>query len=202
MGTGQGFGLTGGGLIGFAESAPMMALQAGASGAGGMGAGSGAGAAAAIGASLWQNIGQPEVNEAIKSGTQIAAAAAMAPLETMWLGGGQMGAPTVGSPAKAGWTGKLLGSVLGSHFDASNIAGAVQPPKDPQGEKNSGDSGQADPLGGNNGKQNGGKGGSGGPSGSKDDPMHVNVTNQPSQPQGTAQSNATIPAVASGTTGL
>ena len=197
MGTGQGFGLTGGGLIGFAESAPMMALQAGASGAGGMGAGSGAGAAAAIGASLWQNIGQPEVNEAIKSGTQIAAAAAMAPLETMWLGGGQMGAPTVGSPAKAGWTGKLLGSVLGSHFDASNIAGAAQPPKDPQGEKNSGDSGQADPLGGNNGKQNGGKGG-GGPTGNRRRPAAREVVGGGSTPpQGSTTSAMAVPSMQS-----
>ena len=66
----------------------------------------GAGAGAAAAAALWSNIGQPELNEAISKGTQIAAAAAMAPLESTWLGGGQMGAPTVGSPAQVGWTGK------------------------------------------------------------------------------------------------
>jgi Rieske Fe-S protein len=37
----------------------------------------------------------------------------------------------VGSPAQAGWTGKLIGAAIGSQFSAPNIAGATPPPKDP-----------------------------------------------------------------------
>jgi hypothetical protein len=77
IGYGSGFGLTGGRAIGLAESLPGLA--AGAAGSAGAVA-PGAGAAASAAAALWSNIGQPELNEAIKSGTQIAATAAMAPL--------------------------------------------------------------------------------------------------------------------------
>jgi len=46
----------------------------------------------------------------------------------------------VGSPAQAGWTGKLLGSLIASQFSAPNIAGATPPPKDPSQQDQ--DSGQ------------------------------------------------------------
>ena len=199
MGYGQGFGLTGTGAIGLAESLPGMLGTAAASGAGGFGAGAGAGAGAAVAQALWQNIGQPELNEAIKKGGQIAAAAALAPIETGWLSGGQMGAETVGSPAKAGWTGKLLGGLLGSQFSMPNIAGAVQPPKDPkQGEQDQGQ--DQDP--GAAGKQAGAKGakggGSGGPLGTPDDPHNVKIVGgQQQPPMGANQSGSSVTSVGS-----
>ncbi len=60
-----------------------------------------------------------------------------------------MGAPTVGSPSQSGWTGKLLGSLMGAQFGAANIAaiaGSTQPPAQPQ-EKGQHPEGQDPPVG-------------------------------------------------------
>jgi hypothetical protein len=82
-----------------------------------------------------------------------------------------------------GWPGKLLSGLIGQQANLPNIAGAVQQPKQPKGQDDSDKPGQ-DP--GNGGQQTG-------PSGSKDDPMHVNVTNAPpAAPQGQAHSAANL----------
>lgn len=88
---------------------------------------------------------------------------AMAPFEETWLGGGMMGAPSVGSPANSGWPGKLLGSLVGSHFDAPNIAGTAQPPKR-EGKKSPDDTDNVDEEQARASKA---------PKGTPDDPVHV-----------------------------
>lgn len=192
LGTGQGFGLTGSGLIGLAESLPGQMGMAAASGASGgpAPAGIAAGAGAAIAQQVWANIGQPEMNQAIQTGVQAAATTAMAPMEETWLGGGMMGAPSVGSPASAGWTGKMLSSLVGQGTNLANLAGSVQPPQQPD-DDNKPSTGASDFGGG----PQGGKGQ--GPSGTPDDPMHVNVTNQPPPPaQGSQTSKAAVTSAA------
>ncbi|GBE64211.1 hypothetical protein MFM001_06730 [Mycobacterium sp. MFM001] len=164
LGSGSGFGLTGGGLIGMAEQAASMA----------------AGAFSFGGGSMAAQLAFQELNLAVQKGGQMAATAAMAPLETLWLSGGQMGAPSVGGPGQSGWIGKLLGGMVGSQFGLPNIAGTAQPPKKQQGEGDESKLGAG--LGGgdeNQAKGQSGQGGSAGPAGTKQDPLHVNVNNQP-----------------------
>ena len=157
LGQGPGAGLTGGGILGMAEQLPAMAAGAG----GGAGAAFGGGAAAAVAAAAWQDIAVPEINLGVQKGGQALAALAMAPMETMHLAGGQMGAPSVGSAGQSGWTGKLLGSLLGSQFNAANIAGSTAPPKDSYGSDQQKTQQQQE----------------GQPKGTQDDPLHVNVLN-------------------------
>ena len=89
-------------------------------------------------------IAEQEMNLAMQKGSQLAATAAMAPLETTWLGGGQMGAPALsGSPW--GWAGKLSGGVIGQTVSMPNSAGAVQPPKKPNEQKQGEDPGNGAP---------------------------------------------------------
>lgn len=84
-----------------------------------------------------------------------------------------MGATTVNP--MGGWIGKLISSELGSQTSLPNLAGAsTQPPKKPEQQQDQ--------------QQGQGESVSKGPVGSKDDPMHVNVTNQPQSPQGAATS--------------
>ncbi|WP_116375453.1 hypothetical protein [Mycobacterium sp. MFM001] len=178
LGSGSGFGLTGGGLIGMAEQAASMA----------------AGAFSFGGGSMAAQLAFQELNLAVQKGGQMAATAAMAPLETLWLSGGQMGAPSVGGPGQAGWIGKLLGGMVGSQFGLPNIAGTAQPPKQ---QKQPGEEADDSKLGaglggGDKGKQSGGQGGGGnGPAGTKDDPIHVKGTGG-SSPQGAATSAASM----------
>jgi hypothetical protein len=108
-----------------------------------------------------------------------------------------MGADTVGSPAEAGWTGKLLGSVIGSQFSAPNIAGTTPPPKDQsQDQDQNQDAGAS-------GKQGGaGKGGAAGPTGHKDDPIRVQPVGGGQQPMTTNQSNMSVQSVGSASPGL
>jgi hypothetical protein len=113
-----------------------------------------------------------ETNLAVQKASQNIAALATAPFETFGLQGGQMGAPTVNP--MGGWIGKLIAGQLGSQTSLPNLAGAVQPPKKPDQKPEDGQQPQGEtPTG---------------PSGAKDDPMHVNVTNQPQSPQGSATS--------------
>ncbi len=120
---------------------------------------------------------------AIQKGGQMAAVAAMAPVETFGLAGGQMGAPSV---AQGGWYKKIVGGLIGQQTNIPNVAGGTQPPKKPkQGEEN--------PEGGAQGQPGGG-----GPKGSQEDPMHVKVTNQPpGPPQGSATSAVNMAGVMS-----
>lgn len=158
IGTGKGMSV-GGGMLGMAEQAGAMA----------------AGPLAPV-----AQIAEQEGNLAVQKLTQMAAVAAMAPIETFWLGGGQMGAPAIGSPAKAGWMGKLLGGVIGQGTNLPNIAGTVQPPKQPHGQP-----GEQDIH-----AQGGPPNQAPGPQGTKDDPMHVkNVGGQQGPPQGSVTSN-------------
>lgn len=162
IGAGPGVGVTGGGIIGLGEQAAAMA-------AGAMTFGGGAVAA---------QVAEQEMNLAVQKGGQIAATLAAAPLETTWLAGGQLGAPSVGG-AMGGWAGKLLSGLIGSQFNAPNIAGATEPPKQARPAEEEGDA--EEPLAAQRA-----------PSGSQDDPMHVKVTNPaPKAPQGqaTSQSN-------------
>jgi TP901 family phage tail tape measure protein len=121
-GQGQGFGLSGGGILGAATS--------GAIGAGSMalnGLAPGAGQAAGIAA----QIGMQELSEGITYAGQVAGIAASGLLQTF-----MPNAPTTG------WGAKLLGSVMGAHPVTTNSADQSQ-----QGKKGSqqGDDGRPDP---------------------------------------------------------
>jgi hypothetical protein len=156
LGHGQGVGVSGGGILGAAEQAGVMAAGV---------AGFGGGAIAA-------QIAEQEMNLAVQKGGQAAATLASAPFETFGLGGGMMGAPTVNP--MGGWIGKVISGAIGQQDNLPNIAGAgTQPPKKPNQQ---GDDQNGPPSGGD------------GPTGAKDDPMHVNVTNPPQAPQGSATS--------------
>jgi len=116
---------------------------------------------------------------AVQKGGQMAATLAMAPFETLWLGGGQMGAPAVG---QAPWVGKILGGLMGSQYNAPNTAGATQPPMQPQAPPE-------DPLDG------GTPASSSGPSGTKDDPHYTRIVGGVGgPPQGTATSQSNMQA--------
>lgn len=185
FGSGSGFGITGGGIIGAAEQAGSMAA--------GMGSFGGGSAAAAV--------AEQEMNLAITQGGKMAATAAMAPMETLGLAGGQMGAPSVGN---GGWIHKLVGGMVGQQFSAPNMAGATQPPKQPDDKNKDADDGggssSTDPLNGN--KSQGGQGGKGakpGPTGHQDDPIHVQAA-PGAAPQGSATSAMNATGVMSGST--
>lgn len=167
LGKGQGAGISGGGIIGAAEQAGVMAAAVGGFGGGGIAA----------------QIAVQETNLAVQKASQNVAALATAPFETLGLSGGQMGAPTVNP--MGGWIGKLIAGELGSQTNLPNIAGAsVQPPKKPDQKPEDGQQPQGEsPTG---------------PSGAKDDPMHVNVTNQPPPQQGTATSAANMAPMTAG----
>lgn len=188
LGSGQGFGLTGGGLIGLLEQLPGMAASA----AGGASSMFGGGAAGGAAAAAWSDIAVPEINLAAQKGGQMIAAAAEAPLETFGLTGGQMGAPSVNP--QSGWIGKILGSMLGSQFSMPNIAGSVQPPKQGGDKDSSGQGDDSSPGGKSQQEQAGGGGaaaggGKPGPTGHKDDPIHVKQVPPPGgAPQGQATS--------------
>lgn len=166
LGQGSGAGVSGGGLIGAAEQAGVAAASVFGFGAGGIAA----------------QAAEQELNLAVQKGSQLAWAAAAAPMETLWLQGGMMGAPSVTSPA-FGWPGKLAAGLIGSQYSSPNTAGAVQPPKDQkQGQQGE----QQDPANGNQSQ---------GPSGSKDDPIHTkSADGPPQQPQGAATSAANMTA--------
>ena len=167
FGTGQGAGVSGGGLIGLAEQGIVGAATA----AGFMGAG---GPAAGMAAQAGMQI----ANQAIAAGTQAASIIASIPLQMFGLAGGQMGAPSV---KLGGWGGKILQGLIGQQANTPNIAGGTQPPKKP-GDDN-------DPLNGNTNPST-----PAGPVGSKDDPIHVKSADAPKQPpQGdmTSKMNAT-----------
>lgn len=166
LGTGSGAGISGGGIIGAAEQAAVSAAGI---------AGFGGGAIAA-------QMAEQEINLAIQKTSQAAAALAAAPFETFGLAGGQMGAPTVN--VMGGWAGKLISGALGQMNQIPNVAGgagSVQPPKQPKQPGEEEQPGQGEKV-------------SMGPKGSKDDPMHVNVTNQPQAPQGGVTSAANMTA--------
>ncbi|WP_198421227.1 transglycosylase family protein [Mycobacterium intracellulare] len=208
LGSGQGFGLTGGGLIGLLEQLPAMAASAAASAAGGasgmFGGGAAGGAAASAATAAWSDIAVPEINLAAQKGGQMIAAAAEAPLETFGLTGGQMGAPSVNP--QSGWIGKILGSMLGSQFSMPNIAGSVQPPQQGGDKDSSGQGDDSSPGGKSQQEQAGGGGaaaggGKPGPTGHKDDPIHVQQVPQPGgHPQGQATSAMNTTGVASAMT--
>lgn len=169
VGSGSGVGVTGGGALGMAEQAGVMAAAMFGFGGGGMAA----------------QIGMQEMNLAIQKGGQMGATLAMALPETFGIKGGQMGAPAIG---QGGWIHKIIGGLMGQQFNSPNIAGATQPPKkQQQGEEGQP---QEDPLNANKSPQGqAGGGGKQGPSGHKDDPIHVQQVPQPGgQPQGQATS--------------
>lgn len=167
LGHGSGVGVTGGGALGMAEQAGVMAATMFGFGGGGMAA----------------QIGMQEMNLAIQKGGQMGATLAMALPETFGLKGGQMGAPAIG---QGGWIHKVLGGLMGQQFNLPNIAGATQPPKSQQPKPRDEENPEHDPLNGSKQPQ---QGKTGGPTGHKDDPIHVQQVPQPGgQPQGQATS--------------
>jgi Transglycosylase-like domain len=156
LGSGKGFGVSGGGIIGAAEQAAVSAAGMAGFGAGGIAA----------------QMAEQEINLAAQKTGQMMATAAMAPYETFHLGGGQMGAPTVGQ----GWYPKIVGSMMGQQNSLPNIAGATQKPADPKDDKDS----QAP-----SGADQGGQKPKSGPSGAHDDPVHVQVKGGGAAPQST-----------------
>ena len=195
MGQGSGFGLTGGGLIGFAEQAPMAALQAGASGGGDMGIGAGAGAGAALAMAAINDFAVPEFDQAAKSVGQLASSAIAGIGETLSPSG----------ESSSGWPMKLLGGLMGAQFSLPNVAGATAPPVQPKsgggtgsGSGMDGDGfhvgGQAD-MAGNNGGQGTPTSGSG--NGGTQQHFHgpVTVNNGPAVPAGAATTPGGAPSV-------
>lgn len=177
LGSGSGFGLTGGGLIGMAEQAASMA----------------AGAFSFGGGSMAAQLAFQELNLAVQKGGQMAATAAMAPLETLWLSGGQMGAQSVGGPGQSGWIGKLLGGMVGSQFGLPNIAGTAQPPKQQKQPGEADESKLGAGLGERQQGQQQGQGGGATPGSSKDNPLYTKSAAPPaSPPQGAATSAASM----------
>ena len=149
---------------------------AGISGGGLIGAAEQAGVAAAGiagfgGGAIAAQIAVQETNLAAQKTSQIVADLATAPFEEFGLAGGMMGAPQVNP--MGGWIGKLIGGALGQrkHPQHSRICAATETARSERPRPNRG-AGET-PTG---------------PSGSKDDPMHVNVTNQPQPQQGAATS--------------
>ncbi len=155
-----------GGAIGAAEGAASAA----------------AGAFSFGGGAIAAQLAEQEINLAVQKGGQAIATLAAAPFETFGLSGGQMGAPQV-NPL-GGWVGKVISGLVGQSTNLPNMAHSVQSPKQPnqqqQGDKDPGHGGET-PTG---------------PKGSKDDPMHVNVTNQPNPAQGAMTSGANFTAMA------
>jgi len=160
-GYGKGFQVTGQGLIGFAESAPGAIAQAAASGASGgpAPAGIAAGAGAAALTSLWNTIGQPEMNEAITEGVKIGADLLSAPEQELAVGGENF----------ENWSQKLIGGEIGNVTNLINTAANTQAPLTPQ--QGTGTLGQAAQPGG----QQGTLGGQPSPQGTPNDPMHVSI---------------------------
>lgn len=159
----------------------------GISGGGIIGAAEQAGVAAAGiagfgGGAIAAQMAVQETNLAVQKASQSAAALATAPFETLGLAGGMMGAPKVNP--MGGWIGKLISGELGSQTSLPNLAGSVQPPKKPDQKPEDGQPSQGESPSG--------------PSGAKDDPMHVNVTNQPAPQQGTATSAANMAPMTAG----
>lgn len=132
-GTGAGFKITGGGLIGFAEQLPGMAAQ----GAGGMFPGAGAAGAAAAAA---MQIGIQEANRAASYAGQVAGILAIeAPLNTFSVRGNK------GSNLAKSLPGKLAMGIVGNHNFSENMAGTTTPPLQPTKD-------EANPVGGGNPK--------------------------------------------------
>jgi hypothetical protein len=163
FGYGKGFQVTGQGLIGFAESAPGAIASAAASGASGgpAPAGIAAGAGAAALTSLWNTIGEPELNEAITQGVKIGADIASAPEQEFAVGGENF----------QNWSQKLIGGEIGNVTNLINTAANTQAPLTPQ--QGSGQAGQV----GQAAQPNGNLGGQPSPQGTPNDPMHVSVVN-------------------------
>ena len=165
-GYGKGFSVTGQGLIGFAESAPGAIAQAAASGASGgpAPAGVAAGAGAAALTSLWNSIGEPELNEAITESVKAGADLLSAPQQEFAVGGENF----------QNWSQKLIGGEIGNVTNLINTAANTQAPLTPQ--QGSGQAGQV----GQAAQPNGNLGGQPSPQGTPNDPMHVSVVGGPS----------------------
>ena len=167
IGKGSGVGVSGGGVIGAAEQAGVMAAAIGGFGGGGIAA----------------QAAMQEINLAAQKTGQMASALIAAPFETFGLTGGQMGAPTVNP--MGGWPGKILGGLIGQQTNLPNVAGSVQPPKQPKDPNQQGQ----DPGNGESPT---------GPSGTRDDPMHIkSVDGAPPRPQGETTSMGNMAGVMS-----
>lgn len=106
-GKGQGFSVTGGGIIGAAESAASMAAGMESFGGGSVGA----------------QVAFQEINRAAGYlGQVIPTLAVEAPLDTFWLSDSGLSDPS------HSWFGKLGLSLVGEHLNSKNVAGATKAP--------------------------------------------------------------------------
>lgn len=112
-----GIGISGGGLIGLAQSAVPAAISAAASAGGAMAPGAGA-AGPLISAAA--QIGIDELNRAVQAGGQLIGIGVEGLLETFMPSGGS----ELADPARS-WGGKLLGAVAGVRPTAQNLAGSL-----------------------------------------------------------------------------
>ena len=123
-GTGEGFKLTGGGLIGLAEKAPSMAASAAGSAGSMFGGGAASGAADAA-----MQIGMEELNRLAGYIGQVAGIGVEGLAETFRVsdpdGGG-------GGKSGGGWLSKLAGGMGGASKSAPNAAGGTAAGSDPQ----------------------------------------------------------------------
>jgi hypothetical protein len=130
-GHGKGFGLTGGGLIGFGEDAISTLMKGIGQAAPGVGAGGMGGAVtvkpeALLGdfaASAWKNLAEPEINRAISYVGKVAPTLAVEmPIDEFWLSDSKLSNPS------HSWFGKLGLSLVGEHLNAKNFAGLTKAP--------------------------------------------------------------------------
>lgn len=154
FGYGKGFQVTGQGLIGFAESAPGAIASAVGSGLGYDGSGAATGAATAALTSLWNTVGEPELNEAITQGVKVGADLASAPQQEFAVGGENF----------QNWSQKLIGGEIGNVTNLINTAANTQAPL--TSEDGTGSAGQA-------AQPSGTLGGQPSPQGTPGDPIHV-----------------------------
>ncbi|BBY43246.1 phage tail tape measure protein [Mycolicibacterium celeriflavum] len=118
----EGFGLSGGGLIGLAQSLPGAAMSA----AGGMFPGGGAaGAVAGQGA----QIAIDEINRAVQAGAELTAIGVEALAETFLPVESQLADPA------RGWAGRILGGIAGVKPVAPNLAGSLTDALQGNGDK-------------------------------------------------------------------
>lgn len=146
---GPGFGITGTGIIGAAETMGSLGLGAVSGGAGAI-----AGAAGAAGGGGGGGGGGGMMALANRTAGfigQLGAIAAMAPLETFLPNDSSIGDPT------KSWFGKIAGGLAGAHSSGPNVAGMGGPPTPPPPAPPGGDS--APPLKPKQGDANDAKGG-------------------------------------------
>jgi TP901 family phage tail tape measure protein len=152
----DGISLSGGGLLGIAQSLPSMAMSAAGSAGDAASFGAPGGSVAAALASQFAQIGIDEINRGIQAAGQIAGIGASGLLQTFSLNDSPLA-----DPSKS-WGGRLLVAASGAKASLPNMAGMLTPGQNPDGKtegqpKTAGQ--QGDPNDPNNPNSGDGQGG-------------------------------------------